>query len=274
MAMANQRATTHSSRTIFLRAALLTSASAPVTGVARPAKALEYVNGVYPITPPPPPQQVERFSAGFTTDPIANTSPSYIGLNYNLSGVGWAPGSGLTISAELSDRAANTWLSSPGYTSPSYTCGGATVPAYNLIPEFNTVIKSTGYVLLWTIYDNPANTAPSWTGGAGTGKGTKNIAHIAWRGNEPPSSLYHNPFAKPHTIHIQSSRNARGYRVVILIPWKDFPPTFKPRTGNFLGFGMSVRDMSAHYRQLRCVIWAGDNNDYRYTTGLGVLVLK
>ncbi len=106
------------------------------------------------------------------------------------------------------------------------------------------------------------------------GKGTINIAQIAWRGHEPSSSHYHNLFAKPHTVVMQSSRNARGYRVVIYVPWKDFPPTFKPRAGNFLGFGLSVRDMSKTYHQLRRVIWGGNNNDYRYVTGLGVLVLK
>ena len=32
--------------------------------------------------------------------------------------------------------------------------------------------------------------------------------------------------------------------------------------------------MTKTYHQLRRVIWGGNNNDYRYVTGLGVLVLK
>ncbi len=45
----------------------------------------------------PTPSQVDRFSAGFeTANPLLNSSPSYIGQNYDLSGVGWLAGTGVS----------------------------------------------------------------------------------------------------------------------------------------------------------------------------------
>lgn len=38
-----------------------------------------------------------RFSSGFTTTPVTNTDSSYIGLSYDLSGVGWQDGTGVSI---------------------------------------------------------------------------------------------------------------------------------------------------------------------------------
>ncbi len=41
--------------------------------------------------------QIDRFSDGFDTpNPVLNDNSAYLGLNYNLSGVGWLPGTGLT----------------------------------------------------------------------------------------------------------------------------------------------------------------------------------
>ncbi len=41
--------------------------------------------------------QIDRFIAGFDTpNPVLNDNSAYLGLNYNLSGVGWLPGTGLT----------------------------------------------------------------------------------------------------------------------------------------------------------------------------------
>lgn len=60
---------------------------------------------------------------------------------------------------------------------------------YNPIPYLNSAIEPTGYALLWTIYNNPAdpaNTAPSWTGGAGNGT----FANAAnWSSGTVPNSL-------------------------------------------------------------------------------------
>src|SRR5262245_51536515 len=33
----------------------------------------------------------DRFSGGFPSAPVANTSAQFIGRNYNLSGIGWSP---------------------------------------------------------------------------------------------------------------------------------------------------------------------------------------
>ncbi|NNM87086.1 MAG: hypothetical protein HKL95_01040 [Phycisphaerae bacterium] len=75
------------------------------------------------------------------------------------------------------------------------------------------------------------------------GKNTRDVVHLDWRGVEAPSAQFGNTFVKPHSIRMHSIRNARGYRVVIFVPWTDFPPTFKPKAGSFMGFSLSVRDM-------------------------------
>ena len=79
------------------RAALL---AVPVVGAyilatPPPASALAYIDS-------PTGAQVDRFSSGFGTTlyssgtPAPNTNSSYIGLGYDLSGVGWLQGTGLT----------------------------------------------------------------------------------------------------------------------------------------------------------------------------------
>ncbi len=106
------------------------------------------------------------------------------------------------------------------------------------------------------------------------GPGTRDWVHVAWRGRAASGPGFGNPWVRPDSIRLDSVRTARGYRARILVPWKNFPPAFQPRAGNFLGFSLSVRDVARNYRQLRRVIWAGGNNDYRFTTGLGILVLQ
>ncbi len=108
-----------------------------------------------------------------------------------------------------------------------------------------------------------------------SGEGSvKDVVHVAWRGFQPPSPQFGNTFVKPGSIHARSVRDARGYHMVIFVPWTNFPPTLKPAEGSYLGFSLSVRDMSRDCTQLRRVIWSGADDNYSVTTGLGVLVLK
>lgn len=41
------------------------------------------------------PEAHNRFASGFLTQPVANTSPSFVGAGFDLSGVGWFPGTGI-----------------------------------------------------------------------------------------------------------------------------------------------------------------------------------
>ncbi len=84
-----------------IRAAFLAVPVMAVGILARPlpVSALAYVGS-------PTGAQVDRFSSGFGTTlysngtPVPNTNSSYIGLGYNLSGVGWLQGTGLTAGYE------------------------------------------------------------------------------------------------------------------------------------------------------------------------------
>lgn len=106
------------------------------------------------------------------------------------------------------------------------------------------------------------------------GGDSRDTAHVAWRGDRPGDKLYGNKFAKPDSIQITSQRDARGYRLVIFIPWSNFPPEWKTAPGNFMGFSMAIRDVDKEHADLRRVIWAGGNDNYQRTDGYGVLILK
>ena len=78
----------------------------------------------------------------------------------------------------------------------------------------------------------------------------------------------------PQAIRMVSRRNAGGYTAEILIPWSRFPKSFAPRAGNLTGFSFSVRDVDLHHRLTKRFFWAGNDDNYFNTAGLGVLVLK
>lgn len=71
---------------------IITSALVPfVIGVSCPSlRALTYVNSDYSAA------ENFRFSSGYLTSPVLNTSASFIGNGLDLSGVGWVDGSGVS----------------------------------------------------------------------------------------------------------------------------------------------------------------------------------
>src|SRR5438105_15517480 len=80
-----------------LRTAL--AAAAVCCLVAPPAGRAGVIAGYDPNSPASH-ATFDRFSGGYPTAPVANTSPSFIGGNYDLSGVGWSanvPGFGITL---------------------------------------------------------------------------------------------------------------------------------------------------------------------------------
>lgn len=46
----------------------------------------------------------DRFSSGYASSPVVNTSPSFLGAGYDLSGVGWNPGNTSQSFAMISDQ--------------------------------------------------------------------------------------------------------------------------------------------------------------------------
>ena len=95
----------------------------------------------------------------------------------------------------------------------------------------------------------------------------------AYRGQPPGSELNKSPRMVPETIKMATKRFDGGYTMEIFIPWKNFPESFSAKPGNFLGFSMAIRDMDDNGTQQHRVIWAGDETDYRDTSGYGVLLL-
>ena len=75
------------------------------------------------------------------------------------------------------------------------------------------------------------------------------------------------------SIKMVSQRDADGYAIEIFVPWSNFPGSFMPAPGSFLGFDLSVRDVDRDFLNVKRVIWAGDNDDYQFTDKFGVLVL-
>ncbi|MEO6848463.1 MAG: autotransporter-associated beta strand repeat-containing protein, partial [Chthoniobacterales bacterium] len=82
------------------------------------------------------PEADNRFSSGFSSAPIANADPSYIGAGYDLSGVGWLANSGVT------NRLENVTMITP----VNFAAGGLTISVGD---QFNFA-SSTGQVLTAT----------------------------------------------------------------------------------------------------------------------------
>lgn len=64
-----------------------------------------------------------------------------------------------------------------------------------------------------------------------------------------------------------------GYTAEIAIPWECVKSLGVPKK-KIIGFTMSVRDMDARGEERRRVIWRGDNDVYRNTSDLGLLILE
>ena len=95
----------------------------------------------------------------------------------------------------------------------------------------------------------------------------------SYRGQPPESELNKSPRMIARTIKMATKRFDGGYTMEIFVPWKNFPENFTPSVGNFMGFSIAVRDVDENGLELHRVIWAGDDADYRNTTGYGLLLL-
>ena len=94
-----------------------------------------------------------------------------------------------------------------------------------------------------------------------------------YRGQPPGSDLNKSPRMVPQTIQLATRRIDGGYTMEIFVPWKNFPESFTPGVGNFMGFSMAVRDVDATGLEQRRFIWSGDDTDFRDTSGYGLLLL-
>jgi hypothetical protein len=95
----------------------------------------------------------------------------------------------------------------------------------------------------------------------------------AYRGQPPGSDLNKSPRMRPEYIVMAAKRSDGGYTMEIFVPWKNFPENFAPRAGNFMGFSIAARDVDKNGVELHRVLWAGDDTDYRDTSGYGLLLL-
>ncbi len=96
----------------------------------------------------PTPQMNNRFASGFATTPVPNTDPSYLGLGYDLSGVGWRAGSGLT-NIFPADRVQSLTMISPlnfavaQHYSPGFFVSGTPLDFVNSQGQFMTVLNAS-----------------------------------------------------------------------------------------------------------------------------------
>ena len=49
--------------------------------------------------------------------------------------------------------------------------------------------------------------------------------------------------------------------------------SFTASAKNLMGFDLTIRDVDKEHMELRRVIWAGNNDDWKYTDHYGTLVL-
>ena len=95
----------------------------------------------------------------------------------------------------------------------------------------------------------------------------------AYHGQPPGSDLNKSPRMVPENVRMATKRFDGGYTMEIFVPWKNFPEGFAAHSGNFLGFSIAVRDVDSNGGELRRIIWAGDDGDYKDTSGYGSLLL-
>jgi hypothetical protein len=104
-------------------------------------------------------------------------------------------------------------------------------------------------------------------------KDSSSTVSTAFRGQPPGSDLNKSPRMVPETIRMATKRFEGGYTMEIFVPWKNFPEGFAAKAGNFMGFSLAVRDVNENGIEQHRVIWAGDDADYKDTSGYGLLLL-
>ena len=184
--------------------------------------------------------QNDRFSGGYTSSPVLNTSSSFLGSGYDFSGVGWASGDGTKSFGFLSPKhflfaahygtassisffGGDSQIHSYGVQSQDYTNYGVVFSAGGVgdmgIGTLSTSIKGSDQVQSYAVLDSPSYTnAPVLLYGHGsTGTSSPRIGLSSFLG-ENITSAYSSFFV---TSYPQAALEGGDSGSPGFIPWTD-----------------------------------------------------